>query len=130
MTNPNHRGFTMSQSSHRVHLELEALEERCVLSTAAYVTTLYVDLLHRVPAASEVNSWVMAINSWERINLNGLSPAAAATAFTTSPEYLNDTVRVAYQIYLNRTPAPSETAGWLAALQAGLPETQLQASFL
>jgi Domain of unknown function (DUF4214) len=117
-------------SAHSVHLELEPLEDRCVLSSAAYVTSLYVDLLYRIPAASEVNGWVMAINSWERINLNGVSPAAAAAAFTTSPEYLNDTVRAAYQIYLNRTPAPSETAGWVAALQAGLPETQLQASIL
>ena len=79
--------LTMSRSSsspsHHVHLELEALEDRCVLSTAAYVSTLYVDLLHRVPQASEVAPWVTAIN-------NGMSPAAVATAFTDSPEYLNE----------------------------------------
>ena len=131
----------MSQSSHRVHLELEALEERCVLSTAAYVTSLYVDLLHRIPAAGEANAWVHSINSypppagipnaWYNPSIwPPESPAAVAALFTSSPEYLNDTVQAVYQLYLNRTPAPSETAGWVAALQAGLSETQLQASFL
>ncbi len=119
--------LTMSRSSsspsHHVHLELEALEDRCVLSTAAYVSTLYVDLLHRVPQASEVAPWVTAIN-------NGMSPAAVATAFTDSPEYLNDVVQASYQLYLNRPATPSEAAPWVAALQTGLPGTQLQASLL
>jgi hypothetical protein len=112
-----------SSSSHPVHLQLELLEDRCVLSTAAYVSSLYVDLLHRVPASSEVAGWVAAINSGE-------SPSAVALAFTTSPEYLNDTVQAAYQLYLNRQPSPSEAAGWVVGLQNGLPETQLQAAFL
>ncbi len=128
-------------SSHSVHLELEPLEERCVLSTAAYVTALYVDLLHRVPAASEMNGWVRAINT-ETLSLNagisasqaasygGLTASQAATAFTTSPEYLNNTVQAAYQLYLNRPAAPAEAAPWTAALQNGLPETQVQAAIL
>jgi hypothetical protein len=102
---------------------VEALESRCVPSTTAYVTALYVGLLHRVPAASELTTWVAAINAGE-------SPSDIAAAFTASPEYLGDTVRAAYQLYLNRLPTPTEAAGWIAGLQNGLPETQLQATFL
>ncbi len=134
MTNPKDRGRTVPQSSksplHPVHLELEPLEERCVLSTAAYVTALYVDLLHRIPAASEMAGWVNSINDGAAQALNGLSPAAVAGAFTSAPEYLNDTVRAAYQLYLDRVPAPSEASVWVAALQNGLPETQFQAAML
>lgn len=120
-------------SAHSVHLELESLEERCVLSTAAYVTALYVDLLHRIPRATEMASWVSTLNfgtSPVAASVGGLSPAQVAADFTTTPEYLNDTVQAAYQLYLNRPAAPSEAAPWVAALQAGLPETQMQASFL
>jgi Domain of unknown function (DUF4214) len=123
----------MSQSSHPVHLELEPLEERCVLSTAAYVTALYVDLLHRVPAASEMLGWVRTLNfgtGFVASIVGGQNPAEVAADFTTSPEYLNDTAQASYQLYLNRPAAPSEAAPWVAALQAGFPETQLQASIL
>ncbi len=127
--------------SHPVRLELEPLEERCVLSTAAFVTTLYVDLLHRIPAASEMAGWVRAVNI-ETLSLNGgltasqaasnggLTASQAATAFTTSSEYLNDTVQASYQLYLNRAAAPAEAAPWTAALQNGLPQTQFQAAIL
>ncbi len=127
--------------SNAVHLALEPLEDRCVLSTAAYVTALYVDLLHRVPTASEMAGWVRAVNSEsesvalgltasQAASYGGLTALQAATAFTASPEYLNDTVQAAYQLYLNRAAAPAEAAPWVAALQNGLPETQFQAAVL
>ena len=112
-----------SSPSNSVHLELESLEDRCVLSTAAYVSALYVDLLHRAAAPSEIAPWVAAID-------NGASPSAVATALTTSPEYLGDVVQATYRLYLNRTAAPSEALGWVTGLQGGLSETQLQASIL
>ncbi len=91
----------MAQSSpHSVHLALEPLEDRLVLSTAAYIGTLYVDLLHRVPKAAEIAPWVQAIN-------NGMSPTAVAAAFTSSPEYLNEVVQASYQLYLNRAATPA-----------------------
>jgi Domain of unknown function (DUF4214) len=119
--------------SHPVHLELESLEERCVLSTAAYVSALYVDLLHRIPRATEMAGWVSTLNFGTSpvaaIN-GGLSPAQVAADFTSGTEYLNDTVQASYQLYLNRPAAPAEAAPWVAALQNGLSETQFQAAVL
>jgi hypothetical protein len=114
----------LSSSQNRaVGLQVEALEERCVLSTAEYVTGLYSSILHRSPAPAEVAGWVDTLNA-------GASPKDVALAFTTSPEYSTNMIRAEYNMFLGRQPAPVEAAGWLQQLQAGAGEKQVEASFL
>jgi hypothetical protein len=114
-----------SSSSQKgsVVLQVEALEERCVPSTAEYVTGLYTSILHRSPAPAEVAGWVDTLNT-------GASPKEVALAFTTSLEYSSNMIRAEYQMFLGRQPAVMEVAGWLQQLQAGAGEKQVEASFL
>jgi hypothetical protein len=105
-------------------LEIEALEDRCVPSTAEYVTGLYTALLHRRPAPAEVSGWVDALNT------GTVSPAQAALAFTTSSEYAIDEILANYNTFLGRQPAPDEAVGWLQPLEATGGEKQVEASFL
>jgi len=114
---------TSSGSIHYVSLEVEALEDRQVLSTASYVTGLYTTLLHRTPAPSEVAPWVTAIDA-------GVSPQAVALEITTSQEFENNLVVSDYQNILGRAPSPQEAAGWVTALQNGLTDQQLVSAFL
>src|SRR5438874_215645 len=105
-------------------LRVEALEDRCVPSTAEYVTGLYSALLHRSPAPAETAGWVDALNT------GAVSPAQAALAFTTSSEYGANEVRADYNLFLGRQPAPAELAGWLQPLEAAAGEKQVEAGFL
>jgi hypothetical protein len=106
-----------------VALQLEVLEERCVPSTADYVTGLYTGLLHRNPTPVEVAAWVDDLNA-------GASPEEVALAFTDSVEYTTDVIRANYNLFLGRQPAPVEIAGWLQEVQSGADEKQIEAAFL
>src|SRR5262249_16296111 len=106
-----------------VPLQVESLEERCVLSNAQFVNALYNDFLHRAPAPAEVTNWTSALQA-------GVNPTQVALSFTTSPEYLSNLIQADYRMFLRRQPAPAEVAGWQAQLQAGVSENQLQAAFL
>jgi Domain of unknown function (DUF4214) len=106
-----------------VALQLEALEERCVPSTADYVTGLYTGLLHRNPAPVEVAGWVDELNA-------GATPEEVALAFTGSVEYATNAIKANYNLFLGRQPAPVEIAGWLQEIQAGADEKQVEAGFL
>ena len=114
---------TSSSQNRSVVLHVEALEERCVPSTAEYVSGLYTSILHRSPAPPEVAGWVEILNS-------GASPKDVALAFTTGLEYSTNTIRSEYNMFLGRQPAPLEVAGWLQQLQVGAGEKQVEASFL
>ncbi len=116
--------FSSSARRRSVSLNVEELEKRCVLSSAEFVTGLYTNLLHRVPALSEVQGWVEALDT------GAASPQESALTFTTSNEYRSNLIRADYQLFFKRTPAPQEVAGWLGALQGGLSEEGLQAAFL
>jgi hypothetical protein len=107
-----------------VALSVEALEERRVLSTASYVTSLYTTLLQRSPAPAEVAYWEGQIND------AGVSPAQVATDFTTSAEFRTNLIEADYQHLLGRTPAAPEVSYWLNTLQQGLPEQQMTTLFL
>jgi hypothetical protein len=109
--------------SRFVPLQVEALEDRCVPSSAEYVTALYGDILHRAPGPAEVAGWVAVLNA-------GTSPEQLALAFTTSSEYQANTIRADYEMFLGRQPAPAELAGWLGQAQAGLGQKQVEATFL
>jgi hypothetical protein len=113
----------LSSSQTRTVLQVEALEERCVPSTAEYVAGLYSAILHRSPAPAEVSGWVDRLNA-------GATPLEVAQAFTTSSEYATNEIRADYNVFLGRQPAPAEVAGWLQPLQAAAGEKQVEAGFL
>ncbi len=106
----------------RVRLSVEALEVRCLLSTASYVNALYTDLLHRPGSVADVAGWVEQIDA-------GVPPVQVASAFTSSAEYLGNLVANDYQALLQRQPQPGEVQGWMNQLQNGLTEQQLAAVF-
>jgi hypothetical protein len=56
--------------------------------------------------------------------------ADVARTFTHSAEYSSNLVTAAYQRYLGRSPDPAGLANWVRALQAGLPDEQLEAGFI
>src|SRR5260370_39726676 len=84
-----------SSRDRSIALQVEALEERCVPSTAEYVTGLYTTLLHRSPDAEEVAGWVDTLNA-------GASPSEGALAFTTSLAYETNVIRADYHLFLGR----------------------------
>jgi hypothetical protein len=99
------------------------LEDRTTPASAAYVTALYSDLLHRSPQPAEVTQ-VSA-------QLDGGTPASAIVAgIVNSAEYQGHFVQSCYQLFLNRQPTSAEVSGWLPALQAGLSGPQCEATFL
>jgi hypothetical protein len=55
---------------------------------------------------------------------------AVSELLTHSAEYYAGVVALAYQRYLGRPPSPSETAGWVSAMQAGLSDEHLEAGFI
>jgi hypothetical protein len=115
---------TVSPSRSSVQLEVERLEDRRVLSTTAFVTSLYTTLLHRAPQPVEVSSWVADINA------GVIGPQQAALAFLTSPEYFNNVVVLDYQHILGRAPSPQEALNWNVSLQSGMTDQQLASTLL
>jgi beta-glucosidase len=104
-------------------LAIESLEERRVLSSAAYVTSLYADLLHRDPAPTELSIWLGALAAGE-------SARYVALSFVTSPEYQSDLVQNDYQLLLRRQADAPSLPAWVAAVSAGLRPEQLAANLL
>ena len=115
--------FAASPPRRSVPLELELLEDRCVLSSAQYISGLYASILHRAPAPAEVANWVSVLNATR-------SPQQIALAIATSTESRSDIIQTDYKTFLGRQPAPGEIAGWVAHLQMGVPEDQVEAGFL
>jgi beta-glucosidase len=101
-------------------LQVERLEDRFLLSSAAYVTTLYQGLLHRTPGPAEVAVWAQTLDA-------GLSTRYVALSFTGSYEYRSDLVSADYGQFLHRVPDAPSLAGFTAALAAGLSPEQLEA---
>jgi hypothetical protein len=85
-----------------------------------FVTAAYQRYLGRTPAPSEVAGWVGVMQS-------GLSDERLEASFIGAPEYIANRggpgagwVTGMYQDLLGRTPAPSEVAGWVNALNGGM----------
>jgi hypothetical protein len=83
------------------------------------VTQYYVQLLHRTPAAAEVNSWIVLLRS-------GIRDEQVLAGFTSSAEYYaqvggNDLawVEALYRDFLSRGPDPAGQAAWLSRLATG-----------
>jgi len=115
--------MSVSSSTRRYQLRVEALEERAVPSTAQYVTAVYTDLLHRQPSAAETASWVSAFNA-------GTTPAQMIQIVSTSPELRQDIIISDYSNFLHRTPSAAEVALWQNAFQGGMSEDAVAAAFL
>jgi hypothetical protein len=90
---------------------------------AAWVQSLYQNLLNRTPEPAEVNGWLGNLSQ-------GASPQAVAAAFAGSTERLSDKVVMDYEHYLGRMPAPTEVEGWVAAMQAGLTDQEVAANMV
>jgi hypothetical protein len=95
-----------------------------VVTTAdlRYIQNLYVSLLGRNPASTEVSGWAQVLQQ-------GGSRLTVATGIWQSPEHYQREVTQDYETILQREPGPGETDIWVARLEAGVTEEQVQAQF-
>lgn len=103
---------------------LECLEDRCVPTTAQFVTNLYQDLLGRTPPADQAAYWINVINTRQA------TPALVAQQFVRSDEFLVNQITIDYQSLLGRTPANNEVGYWLGIRRSGLTDRQVEVQFL
>jgi hypothetical protein len=73
-----------------------------------FVQALYLLVLNRTPAQSEIEGHVAELNS-------GASPARVALNFLDSPEFRTDLVVEYYGTLLHRTATASEISGWVGS---------------
>src|SRR5436305_1170736 len=74
---------------------VEALEARSLLDANAFVRSLYVNILGRIPGNGEINGWVSSLNS-------GMTTAAVTAAFVGSNERFGLMVNQEYSALLGR----------------------------
>jgi hypothetical protein len=98
-----------------------------VTSTSQFVTSLYINLLGRAPAAAEVSSWLNLVQS-------GVSRSAMVAGILASGEYQwRQDILSAAQIYtacLGRQASSSELNSWGTLQLDGLPFETVQALIL
>lgn len=106
-------------------MALESLEGRQLMdaSSPAFITAAYSEVLHRSPLKVEVNYWNYQLS-------HGVSPQTFAANLVNSAEYHVNEIRVDYQHFLHRAPAPQETAAWLNAFNNGLRSTDAMQLFV
>ncbi len=100
----------------------EVLEDRLVLTTTQFVSSVFLDLMRRQPDAAELASGVNAINT-------GLSPQQYAANLLNTQEYLTNQIYNDYGAYLGRLPTSGDVAFWLGQRAAGLT-TQEEAALI
>jgi hypothetical protein len=93
------------------------------VQASRFITALYLDFLHRLPAQVEVTPWV-------NVMAGGWGRGQVALAFTSATEYRADLINSAYRQYLGRDAEPAGLNGWLNALQGGLSEDGFRAYLL
>jgi uncharacterized protein YkwD len=98
-------------------------DPKAVAHLQDWVKLLYHDLLHRTPAAGEVNYWVGGIQQ-------GVPQSAVVAGLLASQEYDANVVTQIYQQYLHRAPDGGGLAGFVAALQNGASEPAVRLSIL
>ncbi len=91
-------------------------------TTSGFVTGLYRDVLYRSPDTGE-QSWVQAIN-------NGVSRAAAATAFLASTESDHDVIEGFFHRFLNRASDSAGNSYYVSLLQQGASWEEIEASII
>jgi hypothetical protein len=107
-----------SSSARSVVPEVEALEERCVLSTATYIAGLYNVFLHRNPDAPSASVLISAIDSAL------MTPQQVASFLVTTPEYRANLIQSDFQRLMGRPAGAVDISAGEAVMQAGLTETQ------
>src|SRR5262249_5994674 len=70
-----------------------------------FVQSLYINLLGRTGSAAELALWNNSVQS--------LGLAGIANAFLTSQEYRGDNVSADFQLFLHRSPSPTETSAFV-----------------
>jgi hypothetical protein len=90
---------------------------------AIWVQGLYLDLLGRDPAQSEVAWWLGAL-------ANGMTSTAVAHKFATSPEREGQRITEDYWTYLDRLPEPGVVDWWVQSFQGGISNEDVSASFV
>jgi hypothetical protein len=70
------------------------------------------------------------VEALEDRQLLSATPAAIASALTHSPENYANFITGAYRQYLGRTPDTAGLTSWVNAMQGGLSDEQLEASFI
>jgi Right handed beta helix region/Domain of unknown function (DUF4214) len=98
-------------------------QQRAGSNDRAWVQSLYVSLLGRSAADSEVNGWLQAL-------AGGVSHFQVAWAFATSAERESMVIRADYQRYLGRQASAAEVAGWVNAFERGLTNEQVETAFV
>jgi hypothetical protein len=112
------RGFPRpdSRGSDAGTQDIGAFESNPLTGNAAFVQTLYFDLLHRlgdVTNASDAGGWVNSLNA------GTITRQAVATGIARSPEALGVLVDGLYQKILDRPSDPTGRAGFVSFLQSG-----------
>jgi hypothetical protein len=112
-------------------------------AATAYVNSLYLAVLGRTGAASEVESWLVKMN-------DGMTDQEVALGFVNSPEHRENQVTTYYGEFLHRAPDPasivwiddlyidvlgrdgeaSGIASWQADLASGASRVAIEASFV
>lgn len=88
-----------------------------------YVISLYLALLQRQPAMSEIAPFVNSLNS-------GVPRATVIQTIMSSSEYAQDIVDQLYMTYLGRHASPAERNQWANQLKAGTPVSTLVVTIL
>jgi hypothetical protein len=117
--------MTKSHSIHgRTVLTIEALEDRLTPSSTSVLSSVYNNLLHRAPAASDLAYWVPQLDS-------GTPASAVTAAVVASPEYQGDFIRSSYQQFLNHDPSSSALSWWEGqTVCSGVADPQAEAMIL
>ena len=90
---------------------------------AGWITRLYVKVLGRTPAASEVAFWQGQLTS-------GVSRSSVARGFLYSDEHLTTVVDGYYQLLLHRGIDPTGRKTWVSAIQAGARDEAIIAAIV
>ncbi len=94
-----------------------------VYDEAAWVTSLYADLLARAPDKDGLDFWVA-------LRAGGSSLQDVVSGFLNSTEYCNSVVFSLYTGLLGRQPDPAGLQFWISRLQGGTPRQEVQTGFL
>lgn len=116
-------GSPQKRSSFSYRPTVEALEARSLLDANAFVRSLYINILQRVPADAEINGWVSSIQS-------GMATSAVTAAFVGSSERFGLMVSQEYSNLLGRSVDPASLNYWMQQRANGASQDQVVATIL
>jgi Ice-binding-like/MBG domain (YGX type)/Domain of unknown function (DUF4214) len=91
-------------------------------ANTAYVNSLYLAVLGRTGAASEVDTWLVKMD-------DGMTDQEVALGFVNSPEHRQNQVTTYYEEFLHRAPDPASVV-WVNDLLDGVSEETVVEGFL